>query len=55
MTVNEGEVEVQDRNGNAATAPAGSVATVGPAGISTASAPSATPSDPGIGAGGCGG
>jgi hypothetical protein len=55
VTVNEGEVEVQDRNGNAATAPAGTVATVGPAGISTASAPAGSVPDVGLEAGGCGG
>ena len=55
VTVNEGEVEVQDRSGNSATAPAGTVATVGPAGVSTASAPAGGPPDSGLEPGGCGG
>ena len=55
VTVNEGEVEIQDRNGGSATAPAGTVATVGPTGISTASAPANGVPDVGLEAGGCGG
>ncbi len=56
VTVYEGEVEIRPRSGGAGvSAPAGTVATVGPTGITTASAPAAAPADPGVEAGGCGG